>query len=596
MPDGREVVWPESPKLYWDDSDYESWNTVYGPGKWFHSPGPYNEYLEQYECVFFYVDNVYREKMTFEIEYEMSNAAFRYNDCSDLYIAMYSGETTKYLESFDAEILIPNKDMPRDGNYKAVTFGTNEGTFPFSESATKNPGYYTFSFNLSEDDLKFKSWNEYIEFDLVSYGEDKHIFTEHAPNNWYSNDNVLDEIWEEQEYYLNAPARYQKIKLTILAVCLSLSLIVVITAIGKPRKFKKRYPSYSDGDSKDIYRDIPDDLDPKFAAALVFAKEKKPEDDAGVYSAILLSLARKRYVDIQEIGTDDALIIVKEDETEEYFEYCKKLEEHQLAIQADPSLSYFEGPIKPVDTREPLSISEQYYLNLIEHHTADGYITMSTLQNRISSDYSYTANFAKNIKKSVVDNGVSLGYFQKATWLEPKILLKNAASLRYFLGGLSLFAGLIIAATPAGIAYGAPFILGATFILSGMYLKSQAHKYVLLTEFGEQEYQKWHGLYNFLTSDTLISERTVIELPLWEKYLIYATAFGIPEKVIAAIKICCPEGMYVNSIVNNTYYRSGRIHTSGRSFHRSVRTGYHGHSYSSGGFGYGGGDRGGGGH
>ena len=41
----------------------------YGPGKWYHSDGPYNESARNYECVFFYVDGLYRENVTFDIEY-----------------------------------------------------------------------------------------------------------------------------------------------------------------------------------------------------------------------------------------------------------------------------------------------------------------------------------------------------------------------------------------------------------------------------------------------------------------------------------------------------------------------------------------------
>ena len=67
MPDGSEVIWTESPQLYWDDYDYIS--PELGPGKWFHSPGPYNENRRLYECLLFYVDDLYREKVTFEIEY-----------------------------------------------------------------------------------------------------------------------------------------------------------------------------------------------------------------------------------------------------------------------------------------------------------------------------------------------------------------------------------------------------------------------------------------------------------------------------------------------------------------------------------------------
>lgn len=52
------------------DSDYLSSSTLYGPGKWYHSEGPYSEYSRQYECLLFYVDGIYRENITFEIEYE----------------------------------------------------------------------------------------------------------------------------------------------------------------------------------------------------------------------------------------------------------------------------------------------------------------------------------------------------------------------------------------------------------------------------------------------------------------------------------------------------------------------------------------------
>ena len=80
--------------------------------------------------------------------------------------------------------------MPDEGNYNVYTYGTNANEFPVTESATVNPGYYTFSFELDEEQLQFKPYNEYIEFDLVSYNEDKHIFTEYTFYNDYSGDNL----------------------------------------------------------------------------------------------------------------------------------------------------------------------------------------------------------------------------------------------------------------------------------------------------------------------------------------------------------------------------------------------------------------------
>jgi uncharacterized membrane protein len=97
-----------------------------------------------------------------------------------------------------------------------------------------------------------------------------------------------------------------------------------------------------------------------------------------------------------------------------------------------------------------------------------------------------------------------------------------------------------------------------------------------------------------------MSERTVIELPLWEQYLVYATAFGISEKVIAALKIRCPELLDLpanHMLNNNSYSHSHRIRHNSRSFRSSTRSasrsarshGYGGYSGGRGGGGGGGG-------
>ena len=133
-----------------------------------------------------------------------------------------------------------------------------------------------------------------------------------------------------------------------------------------------------------------------------------------------------------------------------------------------------------------------------------------------------------------------------------------------------------------------------------MYLHKISKKYILLTKYGEDEYIKWRGLYNFLNSETIMNERTVIELPIWEKYLVYATAFGISEKVIKALEIRCPE-VDMSPMLRNPYYRSTNFRISSRSFrnathhatHASRIGGYSGGHYGGGGRGGGGG---GGGH
>ena len=586
LEDGSEVIYAESPKLYWNDSDYTSSSYRYGPGKWYHSKGPYNEAARQYECLLFYVDGLYREKVTFEIEYEMNNAALRYNDCSELYICMYSEETIKHLNSFKGEILVPEENMPRKGNYEAYTFGTNSYNFPFTESNTKNRGYHTFSFELDKSDLKFRPYNQYIEFTLLAYGKDKHSFTKYASINDYSEDNVLDECREELEKYNTMPEKYKKTKTTILLLCSLGAGLIIIYSFNIDKKIKKKYKFFEPTMQMQYFRDIPSNLDPHFATDLVFCKHKAPKDDTNIYSAIMLSLVRKNYIEVTKIN-----------ETKDWTSNNVK-----IIIKHKPStpieLTSEKQDIEATKQKElePLTPTEEYYFNLIVRHSKENELPLSLFQSKVSLDYENTNSFVKKVDNSTVNIGISQGYFQSADYTKPKKQLNSKASSFKTLGILTLLINFISYQTPLDLAFGAFFILGSAFIIGGIHIKKTANKYILLTQFGEDEYIKWRGLYEFLNSATLISERTVIELPLWEQYLVYATAFGISDKVIAALKVRCPN-IDNSPMLSNPYYRSNHFHYSCRAFRTATHTAsYAAHSGGYGGHGgYGGGGRGGGG-
>lgn len=66
-------------------------------------------------------------------------------------------------------------------------------------------------------------------------------------------------------------------------------------------------------------------------------------------------------------------------------------------------------------------------------------------------------------------------------------------------------------------------------------------KIAVLTQAGSDEKAEWKGLANFMRDFSLLDEKELPELVLWEKYLVYATAFGIGDKVIEQIKAKYPE-------------------------------------------------------
>lgn len=664
--DNTETIYTESPKLYWYDSDYTS--EIYGPGKWYHSEGPYNEDVGLYECVFFYVDGLYREQVVFEVQYEIYNVALKYNDVSELYLTLYSEETIRHLDSFNAQILIPNKDMPEEGNYEAYTYGTNSHVFPFTESDTLNPGYHTFSFSLDEDTLEFEPYNQYIEFNLLTFGSDRHSITDYALDNIYSHEDYLEEAREAQREYEELPIKAERNKKIIFTACIIASGLVIIYAIKKKKKILNQYTFYEPQQKMDYYRDIPTNLDPYFVANLVFIKGKRPENiDGHGYSALLLSLVRKGYIELVKIDHNkdwdnknikinilyNPFILPKEEPNINYLGIPKNLPEtinmpyvpifptmaghtsenvrdsiidverriqnNNNAVSSNPFEEHANNVYKleeviKADTVNKLTVGHTYdkknskgkvveditqneveYYNLLIRHATDNSITMDKFQDKIANDYDNTDTFVTNLENSIVNIGVDSGYFQKANYTEPVQKLKELGNALIILGILIMIVGnMFIYSARVNIAYGAFFILGFAFILCAIYLKYDAKKYILLTQLGEDEYAKWHALYKFLDNITAMDRRTVVELPLWEKYLVYATAFGISHKVVKALKIFCPNyELVVDSSIDIDYCSSSRFRTNSSSFSRSTRSA----SYTSrsGGSYYGGGGRGGGG-
>ena len=623
LDDGTEIIYEESPKLYWDDSDYTNTRYGYGPYKWYHSKGPYNEYLDNYECLFFYVDGIYRDKITFEIEYEMTNAALRYADCSELYLPMCWEDSIAFLESFNAEILFKDEDMPETENYEAYTYGTNSNEFKFTKSDTKNPGYHTFSIELDESDLNFKPYNAYLDFSLVSHGDDKHIFTEHAPDNIYSDDVYLEEFREEQKNYENAPTRYMLFK--VLIFLLSIIGVFLILRFAKfiARIARNKHVFYNPEMQMDFFREIPSDLDPNFAAYLVFSKHKsskKLKNRKDGFSGLLLSLIRKKYITVEKVDNfkdwtpRNTKIILNN------VINSSSINSQNIFGTNNPIISYFENNVlnesqseftntdnqqfspdflnenSAYDNVEPLTLAEKYYYDLLVRHAVSNEITMSKLQNRISYDYEYTSNFVDNIENSVGKIGTTYEYFQKINFNHVKDTLRFWSIFFVIVAIIFIvFVNISAYSTPIDLAFGAFFILGIGFLLGADYLDKASKNSILFTQFGENEYAKWRGLYNYLNSETLMNEKTLIELPLWEKYLIYATAFGISDKVVKVLKIKCPD-FETTSSLNTSYCTSRRIRKSYRSFnsslHRASRT-HRSNSGYSGGRGFGGG---GGGH
>lgn len=137
------------------------------------------------------------------------------------------------------------------------------------------------------------------------------------------------------------------------------------------------------------------------------------------------------------------------------------------------------------------------------------------------------------------------------------------------------------------------------------------------TQAGQVEARNLLGLKKFLNDFTLVKERETVEASLWKEYLVYASLFGIADKVAKQLKDIDPSffrntfSYEVDTLpqllsasnlmatalkqaaVRGTPYTS--YSSSSSSHSHSSSHGYGGHSSRSGGHGYSGGGRGGGG-
>ena len=600
--DGTLKKYDEASKLYWDDSDYI--REPYGPNKWYHSKGPYNPSQRRYECLMFYVNGIYREKLKYKITYEMSNAALRYKDSSELYLSIFSDEDCKRLKSVEGHILFADENMPKEGNYNVYTLGTNSNSFPVTQSKTENPGYTTFSFKLDKDDLKFRSYNQFIEFLLISYNEDKYAFTKNAPKNNYSHEDSLDELIADIAEYQNLERKYAPIRIKAFIFFIAAAAIHVAIARYVINKEKTSRNYYKPTTTYKFFRDIPSHIDPVVANSIVFARDRK-SNEKDIYSALLLDLSRKKYIAIEKINQN------KEWTTSNTKIKLLFIPDKATVLYTDPNnpsntvITYLYYVFDDIDSRlrekpnEPLTINEAHFFNLISRHALKGEIGMKEFQDRITIDYDRTNMFVTRVNDSKKDYPYKKGYYQSTKFTSGKDFL-NGLSTYYIIAAIVVlvFYLLVFYNSELYLAYFSPFIFSATLIFTAIILRKKAREFVLFTQFGADEYEKWRGLYNYLSSETLINEKEPLDVSIWEEYLVYATAFGLSKKVSEALKIRCPEVIRNSSIVlRGNYYHSHGFRTTGRHIRTSA---HHASSFSSGGFGgghggYGGGGRGGGG-
>lgn len=101
------------------------------------------------------------------------------------------------------------------------------------------------------------------------------------------------------------------------------------------------------------------------------------------------------------------------------------------------------------------------------------------------------------------------------------------------------------------IGYTALFGLIVCEIISIIINNKAMKKINVYTQKGIDEKEMWKGLKKYMEDFSMLDKREVPEIAIWEHFLVFATAFGIANKVLKQLKIAYPD--LENNLDINTY-------------------------------------------
>lgn len=359
-----------------------------------------------------------------------------------------------------------------------------------------------------------------------------------------SNVNALDMILEFEENQANHANQIRMqariVYYLILFIILAITILNIILVIRFYLKYDKEYrytlPSK-------YFRDFPNDYGPEIVGYLFTKNNIKTE----YLSASLLELVRKKAL--------------------------------RLEMEPNKKNFKFENQVE----KEPLTKEEEILKKWFLEEIGNGeVVTNKNMKDASKKNYDSFITKYDIWKNAVIAKGSSYQFFENN-------IGKKALYAIWFL--LSAF---IVFGLGIWIESIISIILLFFFIICFIYVLVSTKR----TKKGNEDYEKWKALKNFMLDFSNMSEKELPELMLWEKYLVYATAFGIADKVQKAMKMRIEQMnldtssgdfvllsrpyLYMNSSISNMIHSSvnNAVNTA-----ISTRAAAHSSNSSSGGFG-----------
>ena len=320
------------------------------------------------------------------------------------------------------------------------------------------------------------------------------------------------EVEKERANYANklreAARKREKMLQTlaiIMEILLGIWLIGLIVIVYKfYNKNDKEYRSEFNGK---YFRDFPEEYTPSTVSYLMNKSINNLSFNAGI-----LDLIRKKAITIEEVTIDKKGLFKN-----------KQQKDYKLSRNMNFNL-------------DTLSTSEKKLFNLLIGTVGNGdYVILGDMK-EFSKDYN-------NAKRLI--SGYDGWRYACESEAETEEFYENTKKEKTNCILYSLiFIPITFLALLCGSNMGRVLLIDLFGILAIIYFSSATKR----TKKGNEQYHKWKGLKNFLADFGRLDEKDLPEIKLWERYLVYATMFGLAAKVQNAMKMNLERMNYSDNI------------------------------------------------
>lgn len=457
----------------------------------------------------------------YEISYTVQDAITKYNDYAELYWQFVGEHFEISSKKITGTIYLPSKVQ----NIEEIKV--------WGHTKDLNGTIYATDTNKIEFEINNYRSGRYVE--IRTLFPTSLINTSGRTKNTNILQKVLDEETKWAEEANLRRKRAETIKKSLFVIAIIANVLIGAFFIKKFIKYTKKLKEikeYEPSTKLEYYRDIPNEnATPGEVYMITNIKSSLNSFFAttvgNIFSATILDLTLKGYLEINQ----------EKDGKKEKIK-IKTLKDTTNELKEDEILIY-NFIKKAINQKEEIELKE-----------LEKYITKNPRQVE-----KLIENIHKNVKKQLkeeklIDNEILKQY---KDYQEKQLL--------YFFAAIFGFA-LIIILFPVIIT------IIMNIVACGRILK----RLKILSQKGIEEKEKWDGLKRYMENFSMLDRREVPELVIWEKYLVYATVFGIAEKVIKQLKMIYPNFNEISNVGTYTYMNLMMNSSFNTSFSRSIST------------------------